>query len=169
MTIFCFLKIVDKNGMITNWNSTLNKCTYSINERRAISDCTYHPLFPKFLSYGNNGLIYVYDEERQIFEKVLNNMNFNPKTYQINCCLFHPNPIYQHEIITGSENLIGFWDLRQISAVRSINDHAVSGHGLDINRRTNVVQIKPKFPFVFLFGHFRHLNLCKTKVFLKSC
>ncbi|EFA09654.1 uncharacterized protein LOC100142519 [Tribolium castaneum] len=126
------------NGFVKCWNYNFNQCLYTIKENRETFGLTYHPRYPKFVTYGDDCKIYLYDEESKTQERILSSSN-NPKihdghTSRVFAACFHPRSNY--ELLTGGwDDVVHFWDLRQPHAIRHISGVHMCGEGVDINAR----------------------------------
>ncbi|CAH0556013.1 unnamed protein product [Brassicogethes aeneus] len=126
------------NGCVKCWNYNFNQCVYTIREKRQTYGLTYHPRLPKFVTYGDDMNIYMYDEETRTQERTLTKSD-NPNahdghTSRIYAACF--NPRSNHEVCTGGwDNVVQFWDLRQPHAIRHIGGVHICGEGIDINQK----------------------------------
>lgn len=66
-----FTITIDSNGFVKCWNYNFNRCVYTIRENRQTFGITYHPRQPKFVTYGDDCKLYLYDEERKTQERIL--------------------------------------------------------------------------------------------------
>ncbi|XP_044271260.1 uncharacterized protein LOC123015543 [Tribolium madens] len=147
------------NGFVKCWNYNFNQCLYTIKENRETFGLTYHPRYPKFVTYGDDCKIYLYDEESKTQERILSSSN-NPKihdghTSRVFAACFHPRSNY--ELLTGGwDDVVHFWDLRQPHAIRHISGVHMCGEGVDINSKgtevlTCAFQVEKPFQ-VFDYG-----------------
>ncbi|RZB54404.1 transcription initiation factor TFIID subunit 5-like [Asbolus verrucosus] len=127
---------INANGYVKCWNYNFKQCLYTIKESRECFGITYHPRYPKYVTYGDDSKIYLYDEESKTQERILSSSN-NPKihdghTSRVFAACFHPRSNY--ELLTGGwDDVVHFWDLRQPHAVRHIYGVHMCGEGIDIN------------------------------------
>lgn len=63
--------IIDANGCVKCWDHTSAQCIYTIREKRQSLGLTYHPRLPKFVTFGDDNKIYLYDEETKTQERIL--------------------------------------------------------------------------------------------------
>ncbi|XP_074031543.1 uncharacterized protein [Leptinotarsa decemlineata] len=126
------------NGCVKCWSYHFNQCLYTIKEKRQTFGITYHPRFPKFVTYGDDLRVYFYDEESKTQERVLM-ASENPDKHdghmsRVFAACFHPRNNY--ELITGGwDDVVQFWDLRQPYAIRHLSGIHICGEGLDINTK----------------------------------
>ncbi|CAH1279506.1 unnamed protein product [Diabrotica balteata] len=126
------------NGCVKCWSYNFNQCLYTIKEKRQTFGLSYHPRFPKFVTYGDDLRVHFYDEETRTQERILVPSEFPDKhdghMSRIFAACFHPKNNY--ELITGGwDNVVQFWDLRQPYAIRHISNVHICGEGLDINQK----------------------------------
>ncbi|XP_018334966.1 polyadenylation factor subunit 2-like, partial [Agrilus planipennis] len=127
---------LDANGLVKCWNYSFNQCTYTIREKRQTYNITYHPRLPKFITCGDNGKMYYYDEESKVQERILsgsdNNSVLDGHSSRVFAACFNPQSNY--ELITGGwDDVVLFWDLRQPFALRHLSGLHMGGEGLDID------------------------------------
>ncbi|KAJ8976808.1 hypothetical protein NQ317_012367 [Molorchus minor] len=132
------LRMKHANGYVKCWNYTFSQCLYSIQENRQTYGISYHPRFPKFVTYGDDQRIYFYDEESKVQERVLLPSEM-PNTHdghmsRIFAACFHPRNNYEF-ISGGWDSVVQFWDLRQPYAIRHLSGIHICGEGLDINAK----------------------------------
>ncbi|XP_063929908.1 uncharacterized WD repeat-containing protein alr2800-like isoform X2 [Zophobas morio] len=124
------------NGYVKSWNYNFGQCLFTIKENRETFGITYHPRYPKFVTYGDDCKIYLYDEESKTQERILSSSN-NPKihdghTSRVFAACFHPRSNY--EILTGGwDDVVHYWDLRQPHAIRHLSGVHMCGEGIDIS------------------------------------
>ncbi|VEN53657.1 unnamed protein product [Callosobruchus maculatus] len=124
------------NGCVKCWSYNFNQCLYTIREKRQTFGITYHPRFPKFVTFGDDLKICFYDEESRMQERVLTASD-NPDKHdghmsRVFAACFHPKNNY--ELITGGwDDTVQFWDLRQPYAIRHLVGVHIAGEGLDIS------------------------------------
>ncbi|KAF2895757.1 hypothetical protein ILUMI_10417 [Ignelater luminosus] len=125
------------NGCVKCWNYNFGQCIYTIREKRQTFGVTYHPRLPKFVTYGDDLKIYLYDEESRTQERILSSEapgTADGHVSRIFAACF--NPRSNHEFITGGwDDVVQFWDLRQPHALRRLSGLHICGEGLDISAK----------------------------------
>ncbi|KAJ8955256.1 hypothetical protein NQ318_000283 [Aromia moschata] len=126
------------NGYVKCWSYVFKQCLYTIKENRQTYGITYHPKFPKLITYGDDQKIYFYDEESKVQERIMMPSEM-PNTHdghmsRIFAACFHPRNHYEF-ISGGWDSVVQFWDLRQPFAVRHLSGIHMCGEGLDINMK----------------------------------
>ncbi|XP_045475195.1 uncharacterized protein LOC123681048 [Harmonia axyridis] len=126
------------NGLVKCWNYNFKQCIYTIRENRQTYGLAYHPRLPKFITYGDNMKIYLYDEETKVQERVLQasdrKESHDGPISRVFAGRFNPRSNY--EFLTGGwDDLVHLWDLRAPHAVKHISGVHLCGEGLDINKR----------------------------------
>ncbi|XP_060528544.1 uncharacterized protein LOC132703353 isoform X2 [Cylas formicarius] len=132
------------NGCVKCWSYNFNECLYTIREKRQTFGITYHPRFPKFVTYGDDLKVYFYDEETRTQERVLTSSDnkdlHDGHMSRVFAACFHPKNNY--ELLTGGwDNVVQFWDLRQPHAIRHLSGLHICGEGIDINQRGTEILI----------------------------
>lgn len=61
--------VSDVNGCIKCWKYKYAQCLYTIREKRQTLGLSYHPRFSKFITYGDDAKLNMYDEEAQTQER----------------------------------------------------------------------------------------------------
>ncbi|XP_049867673.1 uncharacterized protein LOC126367914 [Pectinophora gossypiella] len=125
------------NGCIKCWKYKYDQCLYTIREKRQTLGLNYHPRFTKFISYGDDARLNMYDEEAQTQERTFyssQRKNFiDGHTSRIFACAF--NPKSHHELISGGwDNSVICWDDRQPFATRHFVGVHICGEGLDFDK-----------------------------------
>ncbi|KAB0794764.1 hypothetical protein PPYR_11603 [Photinus pyralis] len=126
------------DGCVKSWNHNSGQCIYTIRENRQTYGVTYHPRLPKFVTYGDDLKVNLYDEETRTQERILASSEMpgelNGHASRIFAACF--NPRSNHELITGGwDDIVYFWDLRQPYAIRHLSRIHMCGQGLDISRK----------------------------------
>ncbi|KAF5292266.1 hypothetical protein FQR65_LT11229 [Abscondita terminalis] len=126
------------NGYVKSWNYNYGQCIYTIREKRQTYGIAYHPRLPKFITYGDDLKIYMYDEETRTQERILSASqipgSIDGHASRIFAACF--NPRSNHEFITGGwDDVVYFWDVRQPHAIRHLSQIHMCGEGLDISHR----------------------------------
>lgn len=62
-------RFIDVNGCIKCWKYKLGQCLYTIREKRQTLGLCYHPRNAKFVTYGDDSKLNMYDEETQTQER----------------------------------------------------------------------------------------------------
>ncbi|XP_028042374.1 transcription initiation factor TFIID subunit 5-like [Bombyx mandarina] len=125
------------NGCIKCWKYKYDQCLYTIREKRQILGLNYHPRFSKFITYGDDSKLNMYDEEAQTQERAFYSSQrkniMDGHTSRIFACAF--NPKSHHELISGGwDNTVMFWDDRQPYATRYLFGVHMCGEGLDFDK-----------------------------------
>ncbi|XP_047021225.1 WD repeat-containing protein tag-125-like isoform X2 [Helicoverpa zea] len=125
------------NGCIKCWKYKYDQCLYTIREKRQTLGLNYHPRYSKFVTYGDDAKLNMYDEEAQTQERAFYSSNQKNKldghTSRIFACAF--NPRSQHEMISGGwDNTVMCWDDRQPYATRYFVGVHMCGEGLDFDK-----------------------------------
>ncbi|KAL3267736.1 hypothetical protein HHI36_006863 [Cryptolaemus montrouzieri] len=125
----------DVNGVIKCFNYQTNQCLYTIKEKRQTYGLTFHPKLSKFISYGDDLKIYLYDIETQAKERVFQGSIYRDvhdgPTSRVFAGRF--NPASSTEFLTGGwDATILLWDLRHPHAIRYISGVHLCGEGLDV-------------------------------------
>lgn len=128
---------LDVNGCIKCWKYKYDQCLYTIREKRQTLGLNYHPRYSKFVTYGDDAKLNMYDEEAQTQERAFYSSNQKNKldghTSRIFACAF--NPRSQHEMISGGwDNTVMCWDDRQPYATRYFVGVHMCGEGLDFDK-----------------------------------
>ncbi|KAL3267743.1 hypothetical protein HHI36_006870 [Cryptolaemus montrouzieri] len=123
------------NGVIKCFNYQTNQCLYTIKEKRQTYGLTFHPKLSKFISYGDDLKIYLYDIETQAKERVFQGSIYRDvhdgPTSRVFAGRF--NPASSTEFLTGGwDATILLWDLRHPHAIRYISGVHLCGEGLDV-------------------------------------
>lgn len=124
------------NGCVKCWHYPTAQCLYTIREKRQTLGLAYHPRLPKFVTVGDDAILYLYDEEtktrERVFRKsVLPDVMDGHKSKVFSAC-FHPKSA--HELISaGWDDTVQFWDTRQAHSLRFISGVHMCGDGLDIS------------------------------------
>ncbi|KAF5297933.1 hypothetical protein FQR65_LT19649 [Abscondita terminalis] len=116
----------------------MDNVIYTIREKRQTYGIAYHPRLPKFITYGDDLKIYMYDEETRTQERILSASqipgSIDGHASRIFAACF--NPRSNHEFITGGwDDVVYFWDVRQPHAIRHLSQIHMCGEGLDISHR----------------------------------
>lgn len=61
--------VSDVNGCVKCWKYKYDTCLYTIREKRQTLGLSYHPRNPKFVTYGDDCILNMYDEEAQTQER----------------------------------------------------------------------------------------------------
>ncbi|XP_065173437.1 WD repeat-containing protein 5-like [Atheta coriaria] len=122
------------NGLIKCWNYNFKECTWTTEEKRLTAGIAYHPRNNKFVTFGDNRRINLYDEDSKRQERVLSasddKNSINGHTHTVTCASFHPRNT--NELISGGlDNTVQFWDTRQPNAMRNISGVTIVGPGLE--------------------------------------
>ncbi|KAL3267745.1 hypothetical protein HHI36_006872 [Cryptolaemus montrouzieri] len=131
------MKFQDVNGLVKCWNYNFKQCIYHTKNRQTYG-LTYHPRLPKFITYGDNLKIFLYDDETKVQERVLQasdrkELHDGPMS-RVFAGRFNPRSNY--EFLTGGwDDLVHLWDLRAPHAVKHISGIHLCREGLDINKR----------------------------------
>nr|CAD7442216.1 unnamed protein product [Timema bartmani] len=104
------------------WKYESGHCVYTIHEHRQTLGLEFHRRSPKFLTVGNDSIIYMYDEETRTQEQVFKSS-----------ARFHPRNNYEF-VSGGWDNTIQFWDIRQQFSVRNFGGVHICGNGIDISQ-----------------------------------
>ncbi|KAF9418457.1 hypothetical protein HW555_004745 [Spodoptera exigua] len=125
------------NGCIKCWKYKYDQCLYTIREKRQTLGLNYHPRHSKFVTYGDDAKLNMYDEEAQTQERAFYSSNQRNKvdghTSRIFACAF--NPRSQHEMISGGwDDTVMCWDDRQPYATRYFVGVHMCGEGLDFDK-----------------------------------
>lgn len=59
----------DATGIVKCWDFVKGECIYTIRENRQTYGITYHHKLDKFITYGDDSIIYLYDEETRTQER----------------------------------------------------------------------------------------------------
>jgi len=125
-------------GYVLYWSLETGDCLKTISEGQQIMGFTYHPKEPKFLTFGDDARIRMYDIETGKATMLFEN------SYRKEDCLGHNsrifalkfNPKSSYEFITGGwDNTVHFWDTRQPQSNKYIAGPHICGEGLDIDVR----------------------------------
>ncbi|KAG5345358.1 GBLP protein, partial [Acromyrmex heyeri] len=125
------------NGCVKCWHYPTAQCLYTIRERRQTLGLAYHPQLPKFVTVGDDAILYLYDEETKTLERVFRGSDTpdvmdGHKSRVFSACF---NPKSAYELISGGwDDTIQFWDTRQAHSFRFISGVHICGDGLDINK-----------------------------------
>ncbi|XP_060800483.1 uncharacterized protein LOC106139046 [Amyelois transitella] len=125
------------NGCIKCWKYKYDQCLYTIREKRQTLGLTYHPRYTKFITYGDDAKLNMYDEEAQTQERAFYSSQrkniMDGHTSRIFACAF--NPKSHHELISGGwDNAVICWDDRQPFATRYFFGIHMCGEGLDFDK-----------------------------------
>ncbi|KAJ8722695.1 hypothetical protein PYW07_003875 [Mythimna separata] len=125
------------NGCIKCWKYKYAQCLYTIREKRQTMGLNYHPRSSKFVTYGDDAKLNMYDEESQTQERAFYASGAKNKvdghTSRIFACTF--NPRSHHEMISGGwDNTVMCWDDRQPYATRYFDGVHICGEGLDFDK-----------------------------------
>ncbi|XP_075970089.1 uncharacterized protein LOC142972684 [Anticarsia gemmatalis] len=125
------------NGCIKCWKYKYDQCLYTIREKRQTLGLSYHPRFSKFVTYGDDAKLCMYDEEAQTQERAFYSSQqknvINGHTSRIFACAF--NPKSHHELISGGwDDTVLCWDDRQPFATRYFTGVHMCGEGLDFDK-----------------------------------
>lgn len=130
------------NGLVKCWNYNYKQCIYTIREGRQTYGLAYHPRLPKFITYGDDLKIYLYDEETKIQERVLQasekkEYHDGPTSRVFAGCF---NPRSNYEFLTGGwDDVLHLWDLRAPHSIRHISGVHICGEGIDINKKNGEI------------------------------
>ncbi|RVE43729.1 hypothetical protein evm_011578 [Chilo suppressalis] len=132
MLLSCYV-----NGCIKCWKYKYEQCLYTIREKRQTLGLCYHPHYTKFVTYGDDAKLNMYDEEAQTQERAFYSSPrkniVDGHTSRIFACAF--NPKSHHELISGGwDNNVICWDDRQPYATRHIFGVHICGEGLDFDK-----------------------------------
>ncbi|XP_026745654.1 transcription initiation factor TFIID subunit 5-like isoform X2 [Trichoplusia ni] len=125
------------NGCIKCWSYKYDQCLYTIREKRQTLGLCYHPCHSKFVTYGDDAKLNMYDEEAQTQERAFYSSGHRSKMdgheSRIFACAF--NPKSHHELISGGwDNAVMCWDDRQPYATRYFLGIHMCGEGLDFDK-----------------------------------
>ncbi|OWR41292.1 hypothetical protein KGM_206112 [Danaus plexippus plexippus] len=125
------------NGCIKCWKYKYEQCLYTIREKRQTLGLCYHPRYSKFVTYGDDAKLNMYDEEAQTQERAFySSQRKNIRdghTSRIFSCVF--NPKSHHELISGGwDDTIMCWDDRQPYSTRYFSGVHMCGEGLDFDK-----------------------------------
>ncbi|CAG9783767.1 unnamed protein product [Diatraea saccharalis] len=109
----------------------------SVMEKRQTLGLCYHPHYTKFVTYGDDAKLNMYDEEAQTQERAFYSSPrkniVDGHTSRIFACAF--NPKSHHELISGGwDDTVICWDDRQPYATRHIFGVHMCGEGLDFDK-----------------------------------
>nr|CAD7604546.1 unnamed protein product [Timema genevievae] len=125
------------NGCVKGWKYESGHCVYTIHEHRQTLGLEFHRRSPKFLTVGNDSIIYMYDEETRTQEQVFKSSDainiMDGHTSRVFCARFHPRNNYEF-VSGGWDNTIQFWDIRQQFSVRNFGGVHICGNGIDISQ-----------------------------------
>ncbi|KAG6458809.1 hypothetical protein O3G_MSEX011054 [Manduca sexta] len=132
MLLSCYV-----NGCIKCWKYKYDQCLYTIREKRQTLGLSYHPRFSKFITYGDDAKLNMYDEEAQTQERAFYSSQkknlMDGHTSRIFACAF--NPKSHHELISGGwDNAVMCWDDRQPYATRYFFGVHICGEALDFDK-----------------------------------
>ncbi|CAG9865391.1 unnamed protein product [Phyllotreta striolata] len=132
------------NGCVKCWNFLSSQCIYTIREKRQTYGIRYHPRFPKFVTYGDDLKIHLYDEETRTQERILQGSSYPDRqdgpTSRVFAAVWHPKNNY--ELLTGGwDDTIQFWDLRQPYGIRHIAGCHICGEGIDIHPKGHEILV----------------------------
>ncbi|CAK9795835.1 Uncharacterized WD repeat-containing protein alr2800 [Anthophora quadrimaculata] len=125
------------NGCVKCWHYPTSQCLYTIREKRQVLGLAYHSHLPKFVTFGDDAKLVLYDEETKMQERVFHaseslEVMDGHKSRVFSACF---NPKSAHELISaGWDDTVQFWDTRQPYALRRISGVHMCGDGLDISR-----------------------------------
>ncbi|XP_063359507.1 uncharacterized protein LOC134648857 [Cydia amplana] len=125
------------NGCIKCWMYKYDQCLYTIREKRQTLGLTYHPRFCKFVAYGDDCRINMYDEESQTQERAFYSSGtrgvLDGHSSRIFACAFHPKS--NHELVSGGwDDTVMCWDDRVPYATRRFAGVHMCGEGLDFDK-----------------------------------
>ncbi|CAK1552018.1 unnamed protein product [Leptosia nina] len=125
------------NGCIKCWKYKYDQCIYTIREKRQTLGICYHPRFTKFVTYGDDAKLNMYDEEAQTQERTFYSSQrkniIDGHTSRIFACSF--NPKSHHELVSGGwDDAVMCWDDRQPYATRYFLGVHMCGEGLDFDK-----------------------------------
>ncbi|KAK5644529.1 hypothetical protein RI129_005829 [Pyrocoelia pectoralis] len=126
------------SGCVKSWNYNYGQCVYTIRENRQTFGVTYHPRLPKFVTYGDDLRINLYDEETRTQERIFSSSDLPGELDGHASRVFAGcfNPRSNHEFITGGwDDILYFWDLRQPYAFRHLSNVHMCGQGLHISSK----------------------------------
>ncbi|XP_023947804.1 uncharacterized WD repeat-containing protein alr3466 [Bicyclus anynana] len=132
MLLSCYV-----NGCIKCWKYKYEQCLYTIREKRQTLGLCYHPRFNKFVTYGDDAKLNMYDEEAHTQERAFYSSQrkniMDGHTSRIFACVF--NPKSHHELISsGWDDTVMCWDDRQPYATRYFSGVHMCGEGLDFDK-----------------------------------
>lgn len=61
---------LDSGGVVKLWDILTGHCMFSIKEKREILGVLHHPVHSRFITYGDDGKIHLYDMETQSLEAI---------------------------------------------------------------------------------------------------
>ncbi|KAJ2952731.1 hypothetical protein O0L34_g7083 [Tuta absoluta] len=125
------------NGCIKCWKYRYNTCLYTIREKRQTLGLSYHPRYTKFVTYGDDCKLNMYDEEAQTQERSFYSSQrkntTDGHTSRIFACAF--NPKSHHELVSGGwDNMVMCWDDRQPYATKYFTGPHICGEGLEFDK-----------------------------------
>ncbi|XP_045491170.1 uncharacterized WD repeat-containing protein alr3466-like [Colias croceus] len=125
------------NGCIKCWKYKYDQCIYTIREKRQTLGICYHPRFTKFVTYGDDAKLNMYDEEAQTQERTFYSSGrkniIDGHASRIFACVF--NPKSHHELISGGwDDTVMCWDDRQPYATKHFMGIHMCGEGLDFDK-----------------------------------
>lgn len=126
---------LDSNGYVKCWDTDKKLSVFTINENRQVLNVVYHPRSSKFLTVGDDARVLMYDENSKTLERIFKSSDaaeLDGHVSKVFSVCF--NPTSNYEFITGGwDDVICFWDIRQLGAIRHISGPHICGDGLDIS------------------------------------
>ncbi|KAG5308805.1 GBLP protein, partial [Acromyrmex insinuator] len=122
------------NGCVKCWHYPTAQCLYTIRERRQTLGLAYHPQLPKFVTVGDDTILYLFLSKHLVIFECSDKPDVmdGHKSRVFSACF---NPKSAYELISGGwDDTIQFWDTRQAHSFRFISGVHICGDGLDINR-----------------------------------
>ncbi|XP_044755445.1 uncharacterized protein LOC123314319 [Coccinella septempunctata] len=125
------------NGIVKCFNYKSKECIFTINEKRQTYGLAFHPRLNKFVTFGDDLKINLYDYETQVKERTFKRSGkktvHDGHTSRVFAAQF--NPASNAEFLSGGwDNTVFLWDLRQPHGIRYISDVNLCGEGLDIDQ-----------------------------------
>ncbi|KAK7867843.1 hypothetical protein R5R35_003519 [Gryllus longicercus] len=124
------------DGTIKCWDIHSGSIKYSIREKRQVLGLAYHPQLAKFITFGEDARIHLYDEESSCLEGVYEPTDLPEAVDGHVSRVFSGcfNPAMPYEFITGGwDDTIQVWDTRVNQSIRHMSGAHICGDGLDIN------------------------------------
>ncbi|KPJ06103.1 WD repeat-containing protein tag-125 [Papilio machaon] len=125
------------NGYVKCWKYNYHQCLYTIREKRQTLGLCYHPRHSKFVTYGDDAILNMYDDETQTQERAFHSSGkrgtIDGHQSRIFACTF--NPRSNHELVSGGwDDVVICWDARQPFATRYFVGVHMCGEGLDFDK-----------------------------------